>query len=475
MIDSYRTDSKKARMCRFRFPGVPRDIIETLPIPDAVSLSLLHSCGELVLPKVSVGDRVKTGTVVAESEGRPNLRVLSPVTGKVASVEATKGKRRKLRPGRIRIERTGEDEFERLDGATKELEQISAPVGRSMLVRAGMWPLVGEFPKRGLLAEMEEDPNAVVVKAVHAEPFKPRGHVLLAERLDAFIRGLGFLQRIVGGLAKIHLVITSAESTLARDIKEKTSGKAWIALHYLPVAYPVENNGFLHRELFSMRKKKEKDFRAWYFDVETVMQLPRCLGEGIAPYDRVIALGGNGLKEPAHVRARLGTSIAELVGNRIIESEIRLVRGGLLTGKTLQDDTATIDILDQAICAVTEGREREMLGFVRPGKGVDSLSRTFLSMWFPELPKNCSTNLRGERRRCVCCGYCEDICPAGIMPHQLYKYASKDLLEEVESTGIALCMECGLCSYVCPSKIEILSCLLEAKRKLAAEKVESPK
>ena len=57
----------------------------------------------------------------------------------------------------------------------------------------------------------------------------------------------------------------------------------------------------------------------------------------------------------------------------------------------------------------------------------------------------------------------------------MYKYATEDLLDEVESTGIDLCIECGLCSYVCPSKIEILTQLQDVKEKLAAEKVEAAK
>jgi Na(+)-translocating NADH:ubiquinone oxidoreductase A subunit len=435
---------------------------------------MMHSSGELVASRVSAGDRVKTGSVIAESETEPNLIVLSPITGKVAEVLPTKGKRRKLRPGYIEIERTGDDEFERMSDYSAELEQFSPQLGRSMLVRAGMWPLVGQYPSNGKFAEIDRDPNAAVVKAVKAEPFMPRGHILLADRLGEFVRGLGFLQRIVGGQAKIHLVITAEESALAREIKERTRGKAWLALHYLPVAYPVENDGFLHQVLFSGRDKK-KDFHAWYFDVETVMQVGRCLGEGIAPYDRVIALGGNGFKDPVHVRARLGASANEIAGIRLVETETRLVRGGLLTGRTVGADTETIDILDQSICAVAEGRERVLLGFLRPGREVDSYSKSFLSMFSPDSPKDCSTNLRGEPRQCVCCGYCEEICPVNIMPHQLYKYASKDLIDELESTGIHLCIECGLCSYVCPSKIEIRSFLIEAKQKLAAEKMESKK
>ncbi|MEW6357219.1 MAG: 4Fe-4S dicluster domain-containing protein [Planctomycetota bacterium] len=458
---------------RFRFDGAPRGPVEKLPVPDRVTFSLMHSCGELMLPKVEEGVSVKTGTAIAWSETEPNLAVLSSVTGKVTVVEATKGKRRRLRPGRITIERAGDDEFEKIEDATRSLEEISPQVGRSMLIRAGMWPLVGHWPRdHRCLADPGSDPHAVVVKGVKAQPFGPRGHILLAGRLDDLVKGLGYLQRVVGGSARIHLILTAEQSTLAQDIKERTSGKAWIKLHFLPVAYPVENDGFLHRLLFA-DEEEDAASAAWYVDLETVMSLPRCLGNGIAPYDRVIALGGNGYKDPVHVQARLGTSVNDIVGDRLVETETRLVRGGFLTGRAIEDGAATIDICDEAISAIVEGRERRLLGFLRPGLDTDSYSSGFLSLFRPDAPRDCSTNLRGEPRRCVCCGYCEEICPAGIMPHQLYKYSTQDMVDEIESTGIHLCVECGLCSYVCPSKIEIMKHLLDAKARLAAEKAEA--
>ena len=46
----------RTKTYRFRFDGAPRGPIEGLPTPDKVTLSLLHSCGELVLPRSALAD-----------------------------------------------------------------------------------------------------------------------------------------------------------------------------------------------------------------------------------------------------------------------------------------------------------------------------------------------------------------------------------------------------------------------------------
>jgi len=80
--------------------------------------------------------------------------------------------------------------------------------------------------------------------------------------------------------------------------------------------------------------------------------------------------------------------------------------------------------------------------------------------------------MRGEKRPCVACNFCEEVCPAGIMPYLIHKYLYADLIEEVEQARVDLCIECGLCSYVCPSKIDLRKQLIEAKVLIEKEKQE---
>lgn len=456
---------------RFRFPGAAAPRIEEAPVPAEVRLGMMHPTGVLLQPRVQAGDAVQTGDIVAESDELSTVKLVSPVTGKVSDVVETRGKRRRLKPGQVVISRDGDEEFTSIDGASTTPEEVSSERAKEMLVAAGLWPLIRELPCRGPVAQTEGDPGAIVVKAVAAEPFVTRGHAILANRVEAFETGLEMLQRATGGYARQHLVLTNKSAPLAEEIREATKGKAWLSLHYAPVIYPIENNGYLFKLLFA-DKASDLDFRAWFLDVQTVIAVGECLAHGRPHVDRIVAVAGPGVAEPMHVKVRIGTPIKDLMADRLADGEMRLVRGGLLTGSKIEDDSACIGPMEVAINAIPEGREREFMGFVRPGGDRDSFVNVFLSKLWPDRPRTCHTNLRGEPRPCVSCGYCEDLCPANIMPHWLHKCLSTDRLEEAEQMGLELCIECGLCSYVCPSKIELLSELRAGKEQLQQEREE---
>ena len=457
---------------RFRFPGAAAPRVEDASLPAEVRLSLMHSAGALTQPRVQAGDAVQTGTIVAESDDCPAVKLVSPVTGKVADLVETRGKRRRLKPGQITIRREGEERFVSIAGASAAPDEIPTDWARQMLIDAGLWPSIRELPCRGPVASTEADPKAVVVKCVAAEPFTTRGHAMLSDRVNEFAVGLEMLQRAASGYARQHLILTSPSAPLAEQIREATKGKAWLSLHYAPVLYPVENDGYLLKLLFA-KQAKDAEFRAWFVDVQTVVAIGACLSQGRPAVDRVVAVAGPSVTQPVHVRARIGTPIQDLLDGRLVEGEHRLVSGGLLTGRKVEDPDACLGPMDVAINALPEGREREFMGFVRPGADRDSFSPTFLSKLWPQRPRTCHTNLRGERRPCVSCGFCEEVCPADLMPHWLHKCLSTDRIEEAEQAGLESCIECGLCSYVCPSKIELRSELREGKAQVREEKQQA--
>jgi electron transport complex protein RnfC len=57
---------------------------------------------------------------------------------------------------------------------------------------------------------------------------------------------------------------------------------------------------------------------------------------------------------------------------------------------------------------------------------------------------------------CIRCGMCTEVCPAQLLPQQLYWFAKSSNLEQAEKHNIADCIECGACSFVCPSNIPLV-------------------
>lgn len=158
---------------------------------------------------------------------------------------------------------------------------------------------------------------------------------------------------------------------------------------------------------------------------------------------------------PGHHLLPLGyplATLAEKNGNK----PLRIINGGVLTGTTIDDSQLGLDGNCQALNILEEMTEREVLAFVQPGFTKRSYSNTFASYFKPLFKERSTTALGGEARPCVFCGFCESVCPVGIIPHLIYRYLDHDRQEDAYRVEFDKCIDCGLCSYVCVSKINHL-------------------
>jgi len=110
-----------------------------------------------------------------------------------------------------------------------------------------------------------------------------------------------------------------------------------------------------------------------------------------------------------------------------------------------------------------------MLSWMGPGFDYDSTSRAFVSGFLPPKRKRVDTNLSGELRPCIQCGYCAEVCPRDLLPYHLDKLLAVDAIDEAEEMRLFGCVECGLCSYVCVSKIPLMANIIKGKKHVIEE------
>jgi electron transport complex protein RnfC len=157
---------------------------------------------------------------------------------------------------------------------------------------------------------------------------------------------------------------------------------------------------------------------------------------------RVTTVAGDGIANPMNVRARIGTTIADVVEftGGYAERADHLFIGGPMTGKSMSTDRVPLVKATNSILVVLE------------------------------------TSFQGRELPCIRCGDCAAVCPVQLLPQQLFWYACADNEAKLREFGLIDCIECGCCDLVCPSHIPLTASFQVAKtriQELADEKARA--
>jgi electron transport complex protein RnfC len=456
--------------CFKRFKGQPDAELVELPVSQKVSVSLQQ--GEVVLaPAVATGDSVKAGDVIGKNDEQVGSSVCAPITGVIESIDE--------QSGRIAIKGDGSSEWTKLDGCGKDFASMSVDQIEDLLYRSGVTSQGRDgIPTRHKTSVITPDQvDDLIINGVDDDVYSISPSALLTgDGVANFSDGVKILKKLMPN-ARVHVAFTSKQKELAKQIEEVTSSIEGVTVYMLKAMYPQGHDEVLINTLTDgvfPHGRTSANVGAVVVDLQAVLHARDAVVEGKPVIDRVIALCGQGLNDAKHVRVRIGTPISEVLkGLQKADVEVRLVANSVMTGAVLDPETASVDASLSALIALPEGRDWVFMAFVRPGFSEDAYSRTLVSNILPT-KKNANANLKGEERPCVQCGYCQEACPMGIIPHLLFKYSSRDIIEEeLLDLRIFDCIDCQLCSYVCPSKIDVGRHIGEGKKKMLEEGIDN--
>ncbi len=465
------------------FEGQPEAKLIQQDIPSTVTIPLKQGFGDEVPPIVEIGQTVKTGQIIARDDESISNPVHSSINGKVAAIEKIDYMGQETTV--IIIEFNGNDSFEPLHKASLRWKDMSADkidelVYLSGAASSGDSGIPTKFNSSSITPDQVEN---VIIQGIASEIHNISLEILLKGKiLSHFTIGLKILQKLMPK-AKFHMVLDESQNrTISKALQLMSPGKN-IDVVTVPRKYPLHRDEVLIPLLLGKKIPhgySSANIGAIVLDIAAVLAVYDAVMEGKPIIEKTIALCGPGLKEHTHVNARIGTSLEDILNSRTYpEKDIRLVENSCLTGKTLSDMSLPISRTFSTIIALTEGTEREFLSFVRPGINKDSFSRVFLSSLFeglsPRIKKGCDTNLHGEVRPCISCGFCEDVCPAKLIPHLLFHQVQNDVIDKLLiNYKIFDCIDCNLCSYVCTSKIPLAKYIKDGKGKLIDEGLTCP-
>jgi len=433
--------------------GIPLQQILPSATPRHVAIMGDDYIGMRPTMLVQEGDSVTKGQALFEDKKNPGVLFTAPASGTVVAIH--RGERRVLQSVVIRLEGDRQREFTRYDVA--ELPSLTRQAVQAQLLESGLWTALRTrpFSKTPVPGTV---PAAIFVTAMDTNPLSADPQPLILAQRQAFDAGLTLLTHLTDG--KVH-VCQANGGKLGGHSQGKVTFNTFAGPH--PAGLPGTHIHFL--EAVSLTKQ------VWHLNYQDVIAIGKLFTTGELYTDRVIALGGPQMRNPRLVRTCLGADINDLLVDETLEGENRHISGSVLSGRHAVGAHAYLGRFHLQISVVKEGREKELFGWVMPGKEKFSVTRTTLGHFLRNKLFNFSTDTHGGERAMVPIGNYERVMPLDILPTLLLR----DLLAGDTDSAQALgCLELdeedlALCTYVCPGKYEYGPVLREVLTRIEQE------
>ena len=425
--------------------------IESINLPNQLILPLIDYQQRTLTPIVSVGQSVDCGETIAPG-------IVASSSGDVVAIEPRKlihpsGDSHLcvvLAPDAVLASDNSAHPPAAAGGRPGNVSSLTPAVLQKMCISG----LGGAgFPTaEKILSQQGARLNTLIINGAECEPNIACDEALILESAAEIIHGvkaLADLTQCAECLIAIENTNQRAQQRLATALGNINDRR--IRLVSIPSLYPTGAELPLIRILTDKtvpQGKRPADIGVLCINISTAFAAYQA-SIGIAMTSRVISITGSLATHPCHVRVPFGTPLLHVLietGNLCNAENMRIRAGGPLSG------------FDIPGINTNRSAERKIdTTSAYPGKSIAQL----LSLH--GLPvtvhTNCisleSTNPANPILPCIRCGYCADVCPAELLPQQLYWYANNDDTVGTKKFNIGACIECGCCDLVCPSSIPL--------------------
>jgi electron transport complex protein RnfC len=398
---------------------------------------------------VAIGERVLKGQLIAEADGSLGAPVHASSSGKIVAIEPWPVARRYGEKAPcIVIECDGEDRSIENVETLPDFASLPPEAVLTKILQGGIVGLGGAvFPTAQKLMQANTcDLEYLMLNGVECEPYISCDDLLMRENAREVLGGAQILLHALE-LDTCFVVVESDKPEAIHRLGEVLAelDDERLILKQVPTIYPSGGED----QLIQLVASREVPSGGLPTDVGCLVQN---VGTAAAIYDwvtgneplisRVTTVTGDGVARPINVKARLGTTVANIIkyAGGYTDQARQLIIGGPMTGKSVTTDDIPLAKATNCILVLSE----------QPAVG-------------DELP-------------CIRCGDCAAACPVQLLPQQLFWYACADDEAKLRSYGLIDCIECGCCDLVCPSHIPLTADFRMAKariRELADEKARA--
>ena len=384
------------------------------PLPAKIRIPMSMCMGAPCQPLVKIGDEVKVGQKIADSEAAFSAPIHSGVSGKVTAItdyQTAMGAVCKM----IEIES---------DGLQTVSDEVKPPVisDKESFIKAVRESGVCGLGGAGFPTHIKLNPktpiDTLVINAAECEPYITADYREMMECPDDIIGGINLVKSILG-IKSAKLAIEANKPEAIKNFTEMAQNDDTIDIVTLPSSYPQgAEKVIIYNTTGRIVKEGElpSDEGVIVLNVSTCAFIYRYSQTGMPLVTRRLTVDGNAVGEPKNIRAVIGTSFREILEfcKTDLDSMKKLIAGGPMMGMSVPDIDMPVVKTSNALLAAKNFDER-------------------------------------RTSACIRCGRCVRVCPLGLMPAEIDKaYRIRDI-EDLKSLKVLLCMNCGSCTYVCPA------------------------
>src|SRR5574344_421205 len=408
-------------------------------LPKVAIFPLGQHIGAPAKPVVKRGDKVKVGTLIAESGGFVSAPIFSSVSGTVAKIDTSIDATGYRKP--VIIINVEGDEWEESIDRSENLETVAEHpeltpeeiverikvAGVTGMGGAGFPTFIKLCPPPGAKAE------CVIINAVECEPYITSDYRLMMEHADEILVGLQLLMK-AAKVERGYIGIEDNKPAAIKLFEEKTASDSRIEIVPLAKKYPQGGEKQLVDAVIRRQVPAPPaipvNVGAIVQNVGTAFAVYQAVMKNKPLFERYTTVTGKLVKNPGNFLVRMGTSFQQMIETcgGMPEGDNKVLAGGPMMGKAVVS-------LDVPVC-----------------KGTNSI--TILSG---------DDAHRKAVQPCIRCGKCVDVCPMGLEPYLLATLSVVQNYDRLEAEDVTSCISCGSCQFTCPSHRPILDNILQGK------------